>query len=119
MLSSLIAASRTRILLRIFCVGSAFCLVLLALQIARAGSETRSIIRDNSLCGRSLVKDINTSDQNGAYPSRLTFLNDKLFFLATDGDYNLFLWVSNGTARGYHQAKANIRRSCFQLHGGC
>jgi ELWxxDGT repeat protein len=47
----------------------------------------------------SLVKDINTSSFNNAFPHYLTLFNDKIYFVANDGVSNK-LYVSDGTTAG-------------------
>ncbi len=47
----------------------------------------------------TLVKDINTSALNNAFPQHLTLLNDKIYFVANDGISHK-LYVSDGTDAG-------------------
>jgi hypothetical protein len=78
---------RTNMLFLLIGIETAICLALLNLQNAQADLKTMPIAISNSLCGRSMVKDINTNGQDGAYPARLTLANNKLFFVIVQWVY--------------------------------
>lgn len=54
-------------------------------------------ISDGTSVGTSIFKNINADDYQDSYPDKLFVSNDKLFFVANDGQHGIELWVTDGT----------------------
>ena len=60
---------------------------------------------DGTASGTVRVKDINVSNNGNTYFRDFTAANNKVFFVANDGQHGEELWVSDGTESGTHLVK--------------
>ncbi len=58
---------------------------------------------DGTVSGTALLKDIRAS--GASYPSYLTVVGNKVFFMANDGVNGIELWATDGTATGTNLVK--------------